>query len=155
MASALDHRGSDPSPSTTGASLAEERTRIRESLDSASSKSLQSVVASNALSDMVQHKQEIIQRLELLRKLDWLETVGSLTGSFGAGQGAPEDPAALQLFHIVAAHSPLDLAEACVACTGTNSSFNLDVLTVLIRYACPARVRAFPGRGLDFESKER
>ena len=87
------------------------------------------------------YKKHIVERLELLRRLDWLETVASLSGSPVADPGAPGDPAALDLYHVVAARSPLDLAYACVAYTGTNSTFNLDVVSVLLRYVATMLVR--------------
>lgn len=113
MASTVDHRGADRSIPTGGASLASERARIFASLASTlpSSKSIERAEAPPSSTRRPDgHEKHVLERLELLRRLDWLETVASLSGSPASGPSAPEDPAGLELYHVVAAQSPLDLA---------------------------------------------
>lgn len=143
MASTVDHRGTECTASSSGASLATERAGILASLASnlPSLKPTEGVDAPPSTSRRHDgYKKHIVERLELLRRLDWLETVASLSGLTAAGPSAPKDPAALDLYHVIAAWSPLDLAYACVTYTGTNSTFNLNVLTVLLRYVSTRRL---------------
>ena len=138
MASTVDQRTTGYPVTSGRTSLAAERAGIFVSLAS----NLQSCCQPNEGADAppsaghrhVGYKKHIEERLDLLRRLDWLETVAMLSGSAAVDPGAPGDAAAFELYQDVAGRSPLDLAYACVAYTGTNSTFNSEVLRVLLRY---------------------